>query len=543
MLRKVRILLATVFFVCITLLFVDFTGTIQPYFGWMAKLQFLPSVLALNFVAVAIVVLLTLLVGRIYCSVICPLGVMQDIFAWIGKAKLFRKNKKAKFANKYSYSKPKTGLRLLMLVLFVVMVVSGFNAGFMLLAPYSSYGRIVAAFLQPLYIGINNLLAAWSEAQENYMFYAVDVHDNPAILFAIAGVTAVVLFVLAFMNGRTYCNTICPVGTILGIMSKYSLFKMRVDESACIKCGMCAKNCKAACIDVQKDMPVKIDYSRCVDCGNCELACAKGAIKLRMKTKSVEESPIIKTKSVEASATAETKSAAETPTSDGDMSRRAFLGIVGLAAAGAVRAQEKTTDGGFAAIEDKQVPNRKTQLTPPGSLSARHFNQHCTSCQLCIANCPNGVLRPNTSLDKLMQPVMEYEKGYCRPECARCSEVCPTGAIKLITPEEKTAVQIGHAVWVKKNCIPLTDGQTCGNCAKHCPSGAIQMVPIDQSIKINEEGKWFAADGTEVNPRETLSIPVIDTESCIGCGACENLCPARPFSAIYVEGHEVHREI
>ena len=124
-----------------------------------------------------------------------------------------------------------------------------------------------------------------------------------------------------------------------------------------------------------------------------------------------------------------------------------------------------------------------------------------------------------------MQPETSYERGYCRPECTKCSDVCPTGAIKPITKEEKTAIQIGHAVWVAENCIVNSDGQKCGNCARHCPTGAIQMVPKD------------------ANDKKSLQIPVINTERCIGCGACENLCPSRPFSAIYVEGHEVHREI
>ena len=160
-----------------------------------------------------------------------------------------------------------------------------------------------------------------------------------------------------------------------------------------------------------------------------------------------------------------------------------------------------------------------------GSLSARHFAQHCTACQLCVSNCPNDVLRPSTSLSTFMQPTMSYERGYCRPECTKCGDVCPTGAIKPITRAYKSATQIGHAVWIKKNCVPLTDGVECGNCARHCPTGAITMVPI--------------------NPKDehSLKIPAVNEARCIGCGACENLCPARPFSAIYVEGHEVHREV
>ena len=124
-----------------------------------------------------------------------------------------------------------------------------------------------------------------------------------------------------------------------------------------------------------------------------------------------------------------------------------------------------------------------------------------------------------------MQPESSYERGYCRPECTKCSEVCPAGAICKIDKAEKSSIQIGHAVWVKENCLPVTDGVKCGNCARHCPVGAITMVPSDPKDE------------------SSIKIPVVDTERCIGCGACENLCPSRPFSAIYVEGIERHRTI
>jgi len=139
-----------------------------------------------------------------------------------------------------------------------------------------------------------------------------------------------------------------------------------------------------------------------------------------------------------------------------------------------------------------------------------------------VPACPNGVLRPSTDLARLMKPESSYERGYCRPECTRCSEVCPAGAIRPISRADKSSTRIGHAVWVKANCVPLTDGVECGNCARHCPSGAILMVASDAA-----------------NP-ESVKIPVVNTERCIGCGACENLCPASPFSAIYVEGNERH---
>lgn len=531
MLKLTRRILAIIFWLGITFLFLDFTGTLHPYFGWMAKIQFLPSILAVDISTIILLIVLTLLVGRIYCSIICPLGVLQDFFAWIGKLSIFRKNKKAKFANKYSYSKPKTWLRLAVLALFIIMLLASINAGVILLAPYSSYGRMVASLLQPAYIEINNLLALWSEANDNYMFYQVEQHNNPTILFAVAAITAIILFILAFKNGRTYCNTICPVGTALGYLAKFSLGKIKVEDSKCIQCGLCAQNCKAACIKVEKGKPVVIDYTRCVTCGDCETVCNKKAIGLKY-------APVWE------KGNKTTKDTSEKNT-DSDISRRSFLSITGTAlATAAIKAQEKTTDGGLAEIEDKQIPERATSITPPGSLSARNLQQHCTACQLCIANCPNGVLRPSQKLETFLQPEMQYDKGYCRPECTRCTDVCPTGAIRPITKEEKTAIQIGHAVWVEKNCIPLTDGQNCGNCAKHCPTGAIQMIPADRSLKRHPEyGFWMDANGNRVNTRNMKQIPAINTEKCIGCGSCEYLCPARPFSAIYVEGHEQHREI
>ena len=530
MLKKIRLTFELIFLLGITFLFLDFSGTVQPLFGWMAKLQFLPSVMSLNVAVIVLLLAVTLFLGRIYCSITCPLGALQDVFARVGKWKLFRKNKKAKLPNNYSYSKPKTWLRLTVLILFVAMLAASFNAGAVLLAPYSSYGRIVSAWLQPIYIHINNLLAQWSEANDNYLFYQVDPHDNPTLLLCVAGVTAVVVFVLAFRGGRTYCNTICPVGTVLGYVSKFSYMKIHVDEDKCVKCGLCAKNCKAACIDIQKDKPATIDPTRCIVCGDCQGVCNKGAIRLAsigMRPKKASQNPTSKT-----------------PETEGDISRRSFLAIVGTAtAAAALHAQDKTTDGGLAIIEDKQIPTRKTALTPAGSLSARNLQQHCTACQLCIANCPNGVLRPSTSLEHFLQPEMQYEKGYCRPECTRCADVCPAGAIKPITVEEKSSTQIGHAVWIEQNCLVASEYVHCNNCEQHCPTGAIQMVPMNKDLRQDAEGRWTDLDGNRVDMRRELMVPAVNTEKCIGCGACENLCPARPFSAIYVEGHEVHREI
>lgn len=497
MLRKIRQVLGALFFLIITLLFLDFTGTIHAWFGWMAKIQFLPALLALNLGIVVLLIVMTLLFGRIYCSVICPLGVMQDIISRISGMR-----KKHRF--RFSYSPAKSWLRYGMLLLFLIALIDGIGSVAALLAPYSSYGRIASNLLAPFYQWGNNLLATLAERADSYAFYETEVWIKSIPTFSIALITFIILFILAWRNGRTYCNTICPVGTVLGLLSSHALFRPVLNAEKCKQCGLCARKCKASCIDFKQHT---IDYSRCVTCLNCLESCKHDAIHYELRTRSAKEKK------------PENKSVP-------NESRRKFLTTTALTTATlALKAQGKRVDGGLAVIEDKKIPERQTPILPPGSQNDRHFAQHCTACQLCVSVCPNQVLRPSTDLQRLMQPEMSYEKGYCRPECTQCSDVCPTGAIRPITVAEKSSTQIGHAVWIRKNCIPLTDGVECGNCARHCPTGAIQMILSDPD-----------------NP-QSKRIPAINTERCIGCGACENLCPARPFSAIYVEGHETHRTL
>ena len=487
MLKKIRTILAVVFFTLITLLFLDFTGTLHHWFSWMAKIQFLPAVLALNVGIVVGLVLLTLVFGRIYCSIICPLGVFQDVIARFNRKK-----------NKYSYSKALSWLRYTMLGVMVVALVAGIGSIFQLLAPYSAYGRIATMIFQPIYKAGNNLLATLAERADSYAFYHVEQIATFGAVLIIAIATFVILAILAFRNGRTYCNTICPVGTVLSFLARFSFLKIHFDENKCKNCSMCTKNCKAACIDYKTHT---VDYSRCVVCGNCIDKCKFGALSYSFSPLAKKNNPI-------------------------DTSKRSFLLASALVSTAALaQKKEKLMDGGLAELEDKVAPERQTPLTPPGSLSFQNFAKHCTGCQLCVSECPNHVLRPSSDLMHLMLPEMSYEKGHCRPECTRCSQVCPAGAIKPIDKDEKTSIQIGHAVWIKKNCVPITDGVECGNCARHCPSGAIEMVPLDE------------------NDEESPMVPAINDAACIGCGACEYVCPSRPFSAIYVEGHEVHKKI
>lgn len=495
MLRRIRIAAALFFFVTITLLLLDFTGTLHAWFGWMARVQLLPAVLAVNAGVVTVLVVLTLLFGRVYCSVVCPLGVMQDVVSRAaGKRTRFR----------FGYAPERPWLRYGMLALFLAALVEGTGALAVLVAPYSAYGRIVTNLFAPIYQAGNNLLAWGAERVGSYAFYPVDVWMKSGLTFVIAAVTFALLFFLAWRGGRTWCNTVCPVGTVLGVFSRFSLFKPRFDVSKCNGCKLCARTCKASCIDPAAH---RIDYSRCVACMDCLESCRQGAISYTLRR------------------TTERTAAPAAAAKPADASRRRFLTVAGLFVGSAVRAQQMKVDGGLALIEDKKVPDRSVPLTPPGSLGARNMAQHCTACQLCVSACPNQVLRPSGRLMTLMQPEMSYERGYCRPECVKCSEVCPAGAIRPIGVAEKSALQIGHAVWVRENCLAATEGVNCNSCSRHCPVGAIHLVHID--------------------PHDLSSprIPAVNEARCIGCGACENLCPARPFSAIYVEGHAVHRTV
>ena len=485
MLRKIRISLAAIFFAGITLLFLDFTGTLHSWLGWMAKIQFLPAAFAVNTIVVAGLILLTCMFGRVYCSVICPLGIMQDIISWM-RGKIKKKNR-----FRFRYTPEKKWLRYGFLAAFLAALALGAHSIAILIAPYSAYGRIAGNLFAPVYRWTNNIFAFLAERADSYAFYSTEVWLKSLPALIVAAVTLTVIFIFAWIGGRSYCNTVCPVGTILGFFSRRSILAPVIDTGKCRDCGLCSKQCKSSCIDMESH---KIDYSRCVACMDCMDTCKEGAISYRLRNL-----------------------VANTKESKG---RRTFLATAILTGS-AVAAKAGHMEGG----RDSRSHERQNPLVPAGSLSLKNFSSRCTGCQLCVSACPNKVLRPSSSLTTLLQPEMTYEKGYCRPECTLCSDVCPTGAIRPVGIEEKSSIQIGHAVVNPEICVVNTDDVDCGNCSRHCPAGAITMV--------------------RKNPEDLQSRlkPAVNEEMCIGCGACEHLCPAKPLAAIHVEGHEVHKTI
>ena len=472
MLRRTRIILAALFIVGITLLF---TGIGTEWWGWMAKLQFLPAVLGLNFVVIAGVLSVTLLAGRIYCSVICPLGVFQDIVIWL--------RRRFKPPKRFAFSKERKWLRYGVLVLIILCIVFGIHGVVLLVAPYSAFGRMVS-------VATGNT-GAWP-------------------LIAVAAVTFVGLVVLSWLYGRAWCSNICPVGTVLGAVSKHAMLRIGIDQDKCVACRKCERECRAACIDIKGGKV--IDHSRCVDCFDCIGVCDAGGIKLRFawgKAQRPAETGI----APEASFSGTTPS--QQPTD-----RREFIEKTAILAGGlALTSLEAKAQmhGGLAPITPKRDPERETPLVPPGAESVKRFYDRCTGCQLCVSNCPNGVLKTSADLGHLLQPHMSYADGYCRPECNICGSVCPAGAIEPLAKFEKLTVSWGVAHVYHKDCLQR-QGVDCGNCVRHCPVGAIRMVT-------NRAGR---------------QVPVVNEEICIGCGACENLCPVRPISAVRVNGREQH---
>jgi len=350
-------------------------------------------------------------------------------------------------------------------------------------------------FAKPVVLVLNNLLASLLGKFDIYTLFRVDIKFYEVAAYAIPAAFLLLIGFLAFKYGRLYCNTVCPVGTFLGFLSKISLFRIRFDEEKCTRCGRCAMACKSSCIDF---LNKHIDASRCVNCFNCIETCSEKSISYGL----------VRIKS-------------SRPADEPDASRRNFItGSLLLLAGGSrvVRAQDTII------VPTKESTIKEDRLypaSPPGSAGIESFTARCTACALCVSACPTSVLQPSVSeygVAGIMQPRMDFHAGFCNYECTICTEICPTGAIMPLMLEAKKLTQIGKAVFIKDNCIVETEKTNCGACSEHCPTKACDMIPY--------EGK--------------LLIPEVHDDICIGCGACEHACPTKPFKAIFVDGNPVH---
>jgi ferredoxin len=496
-LRILRIIISLIFILSITVIFIDFRRIVPPYLSdIILYLQFVPSfinflhVVSLAAIGFLAIIIISVLFGRVYCSTICPLGVLQDIISYISK-----KTRKKK---KYRYKKPYDILRYSLLALPVLGLLAGSIFILNLLDPYSNYGRIFSDLIRPLAVGLNNIVSVLLEKVNIDVIYPVDYKHFRLVTSLYPMAVLGFIIWISYYHGRLFCNTVCPVGTLLGLISRLSVFKIKIDRTTCTLCGQCSVVCKAGCIHLKSE---KVDFSRCVACYNCIDSCPEDSISYKFGYNikhAVKEPPP-------------------------DTGKREFLGrsifyllgLIGLSRY--ARAHQANT------TEKNLIPViKENPVSPPGSKSLDYFKMNCTACHLCVTACPTDVLQPSFleyGFTGMMQPYMDYKTSFCNYECTICGEVCPTGAILPLTKEDKKLTQIGKVNFIINNCIVYTDNTACGSCSEHCPTQAVRMTP-------------YIGD---------LTIPEIHTLTCIGCGACEYACPVEPHKAIYVEGNVKHQ--
>ncbi|GAP44903.1 protein containing 4Fe-4S dicluster domain [Lentimicrobium saccharophilum] len=495
--RKARIALSLVFLLFTGVIFLDPARWIPVV--WLQAItwpQFTPSLLkflitggwaAAGFL---LFVVITLVFGRIYCSTVCPLGTLQDI--------IFRIRRRILRQKPLRYARPQNILRHIILIIVIISIIAGSALLVNFLDPYSNFGRIMANLFRPVVLTGNNAMAAMLEKQDIFWLPRTPWKGYQLASLGFAAAFFVLVAWMSAVRGRLYCNTVCPVGALLSLFSRVSLFRISLDKQLCNSCGQCSKVCKAQCIDVKNR---EVDYSRCVACFNCITACPSSGVVYGIVKSRINNGK-------------ENFEAVE------NGQRRTLLKafMVGTAFL-STRAFAIRLTGGE---KPTTIPEQRSLVSsPPGSEGHDHFNMNCTACHLCVSACPTHVLQPSFleyGLQGLMQPYMDYHSGFCNFECTVCSDICPTGAILPLVREQKKRVQLGVAVFIKENCVVYTDETDCGACSEHCPTKAVDMVPY----------------------KDGLTIPEVDDKICIGCGACEYACPTRPFRAIFVEGNRQH---
>lgn len=531
-LRKFRVVFASLLIISVAVVFLDIRHMIpESWVTGILYIQFLPSLLkfinlpSLLASGFLVVLALTVFTGRSYCSFLCPLGIFQDIVSRIAGV-INRRNRKFRFAIPYTIT------RYSFLAVTVIVALAGSVLMVTILDPYSIFGRMMTYFLKPAVVQGNNLLASILTRFDVYTLYTIQLKGITAAAFILPLFFLGLTGYMAYRHGRLYCNTVCPVGTFLGLISKVSIFGIRIDSSSCTRCGRCAVACKSSCIDFLHE---SIDVTRCVTCFNCIDSCNDNAISfgIRRSGKPADGSEEEKTKDRRKVAIAGDPEVIKKPVQAGksgieksvneesvDTGKRNFIFNTLILSA---------TFTSVANGQDAPVPtkastvreNREYPVCPPGGIGQEHFNDYCTACSLCVSACPTSVLRPSFrsyGLAGIMQPVMDYHKGFCNFECTVCIDVCPTGALMPLILEAKKLTQLGKVKFIKENCIVETEKTDCGACSEHCPTKAVKMVPFI----------------------DNLVIPEVEEDICIGCGACEYACPTVPFKAIYVNGNPVH---
>ncbi len=447
--------------------------------GKLLFFQFVPTLVSffqgvtLFSLGCILILVITSIFGRVYCSVLCPLGITFDLVRRLSQFRFFHKPRR-------KYAPPWTKTRNTILTVTVFSMFIG-SLGFLnLLDPYSLFGRMITNLVRPIQIRLQNLSVKWLESND---FYVLSLAEPFQISTTIMWITLAITFTLVFLAykyGRIYCNSICPVGTLLGFISRYSIGSFRIIPDSCNKCGRCETVCKSDCIESKYH---RIDLSRCVACFNCLNVCSDQAISYEIDGLKRAASGV-------------------------NFQRRHFLTRALMVTGGIsfLKWSDQTT------IVPRIPGTNLSVITPPGSIDNERYSSTCTACHLCVDACPRRVIQPKPAafdMKGVFQPVMDFQSGYCENECNLCGKVCPTGAIKPLVLEEKQKTKIGDIGFWKDRCVVYKRREKCVFCIEICPTKAITPLVIDG-----------------------LKHPVVDANLCIGCGACQFVCPTLPKSFI-----------
>jgi len=488
-LKGLRVAAAVVFTAAAAAVFLDPGGwAVTALARPLTSLQFVPALLKAVTVAgiwtagAVFVLLLTLLFGRVYCSTLCPLGVLQDV--------VIRLRRRFGRRVRYRYERPPYAVHYGLLYVIVAAFLAGSVWLLDLVEPFSNFGRVLAVLARPPLAALVNGGSYLLGTAGIYALSPVQMH--PLVWGAVAGALLFLALVslLAWHRGRLFCNLLCPTGALLGLAARFSLFRIVIDEHTCLDCGLCERVCKASCID---STAKRVDMAACVGCFNCLDACPTVGMAYTLSRRGKSGTP-------------------PAPVRRGR--RRVLAAFAAPLLAGGLAGSDSAARVAAGGVSKRPV-------TPPGAGGERRFTSACTACHLCVSACPTRVLAP-TFLEYgaagVFQPRMDFHHSYCNYDCTACTAVCPTGALLPLTQDQKKEVQIGTSVFVKDDCIVVAKKTDCGACSEHCPTKAVQMVPYEKK----------------------LLIPELDNDLCVGCGACEHACPTKPRKAIYVEANVLH---
>ena len=441
----------------------------------------------------AAVLVLTLLLGRVFCGFICPFGTIHHAVSWfkpaLGGDRMVQVNKKTA-SQQFKY---------FLLIVLLVSALLGFNLTG-LMDPIALLFRSVALAVIPgLGAGILSLFKAMANSDiqiVRLLSYGGELLVSPIFgytyqSYQTAWVIGFIFLIIVFLNRirpRFWCRTLCPLGALLGIFARFNILRLEKDPEKCTDCNLCIRHCQGA---ASPKPGQEWETAECHVCLNCFNICPEDALAFRFRwTFKLNKHP--------------------------DIGRRALLG--GLLAGISIPFLGRV-DGRLDKVSDPRL------IRPPGSRPEKEFLELCQRCGLCMKVCPTSVINPTlgeAGMGGFWTPHLIMIQGYCEYTCTLCGSICPTGAIQEFTIKEKIQrpIKIGSAYIDRGRCLPWSGNAPCIVCQEHCPTSP-KAIYLKKEVVTASDGKKLS-----------VQLPFVDLKKCIGCGICENKCPVRGLPAI-----------